>query len=212
MLQIKKFVFSPFAVNTYVLYDKSKECAVIDPGCYNAEEEEMLKQFIDSQNLKPVRVFNTHGHIDHIFGNAFMQKTYQVGPEIHAADLSLVDKAEKFANAYSLDFVSSPSFSRYIKEGETITFGKISFETILVPGHSPGSIVFINKANKLLISGDVLFSGSIGRTDLPGGDYNQLINQIKEKLMSMPEGYSVLPGHGDSTTIKKEQTSNVFLL
>lgn len=211
MLNIKKFVFSPFAVNTYVLYDETGECAVVDPACYHAGEEQELSGFIDRNRLKLKRVFNTHGHIDHIFGNAYMQKTYQVGPEIHEADQFLAENAPGFARAYALEYTSTPPFARYIAASETISFGNIQLETLLIPGHSPGSIVLRHDASKTLLSGDVLFAGSIGRTDLPGGNYNDLIREIRRQLMCLPGDYQVLPGHGDNTTIGHEESNNVFL-
>lgn len=212
MLTIKKFIFSPFAVNSYILFDNTGECALIDPACYTADEEEQVREFIREKNLHPVRLLNTHGHLDHLFGNAFIKETYSIEPEFHQADQFLVDSATDFAAAYSLDFKPSPASGTYIDEKQTIRFGETQLKTLLVPGHSPGSIVFKNDENKVLLSGDVLFSGSIGRTDLPGGNYDQLIAGIKQKLTTLPDDFKILPGHGTETTIHQEKTQNVFLL
>lgn len=211
MLYIKKFIFNPFAVNTYVLFDDSGECAIIDPACYDKHEESQLMQFIAKKALKPVRLLNTHGHLDHMFGNAFICNNYHLQPELHQADQFLADSAPDFARNFSLSYTPAPPFSHYLQENEDVTFGNTSFYIMLVPGHSPGSIVLVNEANSLIISGDVLFAGSIGRTDLPQGNYNILINGIKNKLLHLPTHYRIFPGHGNETTIGHEKKHNVFL-
>jgi hydroxyacylglutathione hydrolase len=209
---IKSFCFSPFAENTYIIYDETKECAIVDPGCYEKHEKDTLVQFIQKENLKPVLLLNTHGHIDHIFGNYFVHQTYGLLPQIHEDDLFLLQRLTQIASLYNIPNVDeSPLPEKFLKEGDTITFGNTSLDIIFVPGHSPGHIAFIHQNDKTILSGDVLFQNSIGRTDLPGGNYDTLISSIKTKLFSLPDDFTVYSGHGPTTTIGYEKRTNPFL-
>jgi hydroxyacylglutathione hydrolase len=211
MITIKSFVFNELEVNGFVLYDETRECIVVDPGCNTAQQCNALKDFIDGQLLRPVCLVNTHGHFDHIFGNAWIKNTYQCPLLIHQDDLPLLEHADKYAGIFGFKTERSPMPDRFLREGETLSFGNTSLEILHVPGHSPGSIVLYSDSGKLLICGDVLFHGSIGRTDLLGGDYDLLIRGIRNKLLTLPRDTVVWPGHGPKTTIGHEYDTNPFL-
>ncbi|HFA49489.1 MAG TPA: MBL fold metallo-hydrolase [Bacteroidetes bacterium] len=204
--------FNPFQENTYVLYDGTKECIIIDPGCYENSEKLELDNFIASSNLTPVRLINTHCHIDHVFGNAFVGKRYGLELEIHKGELPVLEACPQVSQFYGIPYAEpSPAPGRFIEEGEVISFGNTKLETIFTPGHSPASISFFCREDKILIAGDVLFRESIGRTDLPGGDHATLISSIKDKLLPLGNEVKVYPGHGPATTIGWEKERNPFL-
>ena len=211
-MQIHSFVFSPFQENTYILIDDDKTCAIVDPGCYNASEESTLKNFIIENDLKPVLLLQTHCHIDHIFGNKFVCDTWGLKTRMHELDLPWMENAEASAKRWELN-VNPPAVptDNFIKEGEIIKFGSTELEVRFVPGHAPGHIVFIHHNSKSVIGGDTLFKGSIGRTDLPLCNHEDLIKHINSELLSLPDDYTVYSGHGPSTTIGFERTNNPFL-
>ena len=211
MLYLKSFIFNPFQENTYLLYDDEGSVFIIDPGNSNNEENTVLKKFIDEKKLKPQRLLLTHGHIDHVLGNRFAFDTYGLLPEVHKDDLFFIERVPQSAAMYGLNVEASPLPSQFLKEGDKIMLGKYEFDCLFTPGHSPGSLSFYNKENKLLIGGDVLFRGSIGRSDLPMGDHDTLIGSIKEKLLILDDDVKVYSGHGPSTTIGYERQNNPFL-
>jgi glyoxylase-like metal-dependent hydrolase (beta-lactamase superfamily II) len=211
MLQIRRFPFNPFQVNTYILWDETKECAIIDPGCYGTDEQEMLKGFIRDNGLKPARLLNTHCHIDHIAGLAFVNREYGLKPEAHPDGINFIRHSEKAGFIYGFDQLESIDPELPLKEGQLIQFGNSELNVIETPGHADGSVCFISHADKFVITGDVLFAQSIGRSDLPTGDYDLLIKSIREKLLTLPPDYKVYPGHGPETTIGYEAYSNPFL-
>lgn len=211
MIQLHQFVFNDFSENTYVLWDETNECVIIDPGCYYEREREDLKKFIEGKKLKPVLLLNTHCHIDHIFGNKWVKKNFRVPFYIHHDDLFLLNLTVDTGLLYGLHIEESPEPDRYIIEGETISFGDTTLKVFEAPGHSPGSICFYNEKDKILISGDVLFQRSIGRFDLPGGDYDILMQSILNKLLVLPEDVKVYSGHGPVTTIREEKQFNPFV-
>ena len=210
-MKIQKFTFNYFSENTYLLYDETLECAIIDPGCCNREEENHLKNFITTHKLKPVLFLNTHCHIDHILGNAFVADTYKLELQIHKEDLQVLTAGIVVADRYGIPYHPSPLPGVFLEEGQTIEFGNTTLDIVFTPGHSPGSICFIDHKDKIVIGGDVLFQGSIGRTDLPGGDFDTLANSIRTKLYTLPDNYTVYPGHGDETTIGNEKNNNPFV-
>lgn len=212
MLYLKSFTFNPFQENTYVLYDDQGEAFVIDPGNSNAEENKALSDFIDQKKLKLKRLLLTHAHIDHILGVHYVFDRYGLLPEVHHNDLFFVDRMAQSAAMYGINCEQAPAPGRFLNEGEKVVLGKYEFDCIFTPGHSPGSISFYNQENKLLISGDVLFRGSIGRSDLPMGDHETLISSIKEKLLPLGDEVKVYSGHGPSTTIGHEKLNNPFLI
>lgn len=212
MINIKSFVFGPFQENTYLLFDETNECIIIDPGCYDRREQLLLENFIKEKQLKPVKLINTHCHLDHVFGNGFVADTYKLKLEINKLDLPVLDAYLTSANLYGLNASPSPQPSVYIDEGDIIKFGNSMLEILFTPGHSPGSITLYNREQKIMIVGDVLFYGSIGRSDLPGGNSEILIHSIKNKLLPLGDNYTVYNGHGPSTNIGFERINNPFLI
>jgi len=211
MLTIKSFTFGPFQENTFVLHDESKECVIIDPGCYTQTEQRELKAYIEEKKLRPVHLLNTHGHVDHVAGNAFVYETYKRLPLIHKEDLKVLESQERVCAMYGLNCEVSPMPEKFLEEGDVISFGNAKLKVIFTPGHAPGHVVFYNAENKFVINGDVLFSGSIGRTDLPYGDFDTLEHSIKTKMYTLPEDTVVYCGHGPETTIGEEKYSNPFV-
>ncbi|WP_192823069.1 MBL fold metallo-hydrolase [Rufibacter sp. LB8] len=210
-LHIESFTFNPFQENTYVLYDDSQQCVVIDPGCSNKQEEQELQAFIEAKGLTVARLLNTHCHIDHVLGNKFVADTFGVPLEIHEDDLAVLRSVPTYSAAYGFPQYQEQLPEKFLKEGENVTFGNTELEVLFTPGHAPGHVVFYHLASKTVIGGDVLFQRSIGRTDLPGGNFETLLESIRTKLFTLPEDVTVYPGHGPSTTIGEEKTSNPFL-
>ena len=211
MITVYSFAFGPFQENTYVLHDETGECIIIDPGCYDKQEREELSAYIALNSLKPVRLINTHCHIDHVVGNKYVSQTYNLKLEINEHDLPILNSLMMVAAMYNLQAEPSPEPSVFLNEGDKVTFGNSSLDILFTPGHSPGSITFYSISQKIMIVGDVLFYGSIGRTDLPGGNYETLIQSIQNKLLPLGDEYVVYNGHGPSTTIGFERKNNPFL-
>lgn len=211
MMQIKIFEFNAFQVNTIILYDETKECVIIDAACYHESEQNKLKQFIESESLKPVRLLNTHCHIDHILGCNFISDQYQLEMEIHEAGEQFLAGAVEhgLAFGFSLEPIHAPT--KFISEGSKITFGTNFLNVLYTPGHADGSVCFVSEENNLVIVGDVLFRESIGRTDLPTGNFEILQDSIQNKLFTLPENYKVIPGHGPETSIGHEKKHNPFV-
>lgn len=210
MLQLQSFAFNPLQENTYVLFDETKECVIIDPGCYEREEQYDLADFIETNQLTVVKLLNTHGHVDHVLGNAFVKETYKTKLYIHKLDEPTLRAVKVYAPHYGFFQYQEAEPDIYLEEGEPVTFGNQSLEVLFVPGHAPGHIAFYHAASKTLIGGDVLFYNSIGRTDLPGGNYDTLINSIQQKFFTLPDDVTVYPGHGPETTIGYEKKTNPF--
>lgn len=211
MIQIAAFTFNPFQENTFVLYDETNECVIIDPGCYSPTEKEQLSDFIETKGLKPVRLLNTHCHIDHILGNKYVSEKYGLLPEFNEKELEILLATTVYGPTLGIQVEESPKPKKYLDEGDVIEFGNSKLDIIFTPGHCPGEICFYNEGQKFVIGGDVLFRDSIGRTDLPGGDYATLMESIKDKLLPLGDDYTVLPGHGPETTIEREKMYNQFL-
>jgi hydroxyacylglutathione hydrolase len=212
MLYLKSFCFNPFQENTYLLYDDTGEAFIIDPGNSTASEDAALSGFIGDKKLRPTRLLLTHAHIDHVMGNRFVFDTYNLLPEVHENDLFFIDRMQQTATMYGVKCEPSPAPKKFLKEHDVLQLGHYSFNCLFTPGHSPGSLSFYNQENKLLISGDVLFNGGIGRSDLPMGNHDTLIKSIKEKLFALPDDVKVYSGHGQPTTIGHEKTTNPFLV
>lgn len=211
MIQIKKFTFNPVQENTFVVYDETGECAIIDAGCYFENERKELDQFISEKQLKPVRLINTHCHFDHIMGITHCRTKYHLQFEIHLDEAPLIEQAVEHGDLFGIPVEPIDPTDLFFREGDRITFGSSFLEVIEAPGHSPGGVVFYNPEQKILIAGDVLFYGSIGRTDLPGGSFELLTGNIKTKLLTLPEETVVYCGHGPETTIGFEKKNNPFL-
>ncbi|MCD4795313.1 MAG: MBL fold metallo-hydrolase [Bacteroidales bacterium] len=210
-MKVHRIVFSPFEVNTYIVADKSKECIIIDPACNNKQEQEYLLKFINDNNLKPVKLLNTHCHLDHVFGNKFVCDTYNLKTEASKDEEFNLNNAANAAKLYGVEMETPYPIKTYIKEGGEIKFGFSELDILHVPGHTSGSLVFHSDKYKFAIAGDVLFNGSIGRTDLPGGNYDTLISQIKTKLFKLEDETVIYSGHGPKTTIGREKETNPYL-
>lgn len=210
MLFIKKLTFNPFEENTYVLYDDSKEAVIIDPGCSDKKEEELLAAFVSQNQLRPKFILLTHSHIDHILGAYFAKDKYRVPLCNHVIDDQLLRSAEVVARMYGISRFNPATSDKHLEEGDRVKFGEQEMSVIFVPGHAPGHIAFYHEKEKKLLCGDVIFQGSIGRTDLPGGDFDTLIDSIHKKIFKLPDDVTVYPGHGPTTTVGEEKVSNPF--
>ena len=210
MTEIKIFVFNPFQENTFLLHDETKECVIIDAGCNESHEFEKVDAYIEKNELKLKAIINTHCHIDHIMGNSYVVNKYKVPSIAHKDDMPLLERSKDMALAFGFNVQEPPVPTRFVIEGDEISFGNTNLKVIHVPGHSPGSIVLYNEQEKFMIVGDVLFAGSIGRTDLPGGDHDTLITGIKDKIFSLNNDIVVYPGHGESTTVGHEKNTNPY--
>lgn len=210
MLHVAKFTFNPFQENTYVVHDGT-QAIVIDPGCWNATEERELESYIAEKALTVVRLVLTHAHLDHVFGNAWMHKRYNLAPWMHRKDLPLLGMAPRQGQMYGVPCEPSPDPEGFLEAGDTIAIGNEVLSVLFVPGHAPGHIALFSEAHQFVIAGDVLFMNSIGRTDLPGGDMDTLLRSIREELFPLGDGVTVYSGHGPETTIGHEKRSNPFL-
>ena len=212
MINVHHFVFNDFLENTYVLWDETNECVIIDPGCYYPNERSDLENFIEGKGLKPVLLLNTHCHIDHVLGNKWVKEKYEIDLLIHQKEVVVLNSAESIGKMYGIYVEPSPTPDRFLAEGEKVTFGNSMLDVFFTPGHSPGSISFYSENDKFVMGGDVLFQSSIGRTDLPGGSYQLLMESIFNKLLILPDDVVVYSGHGPSTTIGEERKNNPFVL
>ena len=211
MLQIKSFVFSPIQENTYLLHNELKECIIIDPGCYFDEEKNALKDFIYKTGLKPKLLLNTHCHLDHVFGNKFINETYGLTLHLHEKEKQVLSFAPTSGLMYNMPFDNYTGEFILLKEADKILLGEDELKVIEAPGHSPGSICFYSNTQHFVIGGDVLFQRSIGRSDLPGGNHQTLLNSIRRKLFVLPDQTIVYSGHGEPTSIGEEKLYNPFL-
>lgn len=211
MLKVKVFSFSPIQENTYVLYNEQNKAIIIDPGCYFSAEQETLKNFIKDTQLEPVRLLNTHCHLDHVFGNKWVHDTWGLELTIHPDEEQMLKLAPLSGEKWGLPFQNYSGPLHFLNEGDEVVLGEDLLQVILAPGHSPASICFYCEKQSFLIGGDVLFRESIGRTDLPGGDYATLLKSIREQLFVLPDDTKVYPGHGLTTTIGYEKRNNPFL-
>lgn len=211
MFLIKVLTFNAVQENTYILYNESKECIIIDPGCYSDEEKEILKSFIDANGLQPKMLLNTHCHLDHVFGNKFIAEAYRLTLQIHKNEEAILQMAPASGLMFNFPFDNYLGELIFLKEADVISLGPDSLQVIEAPGHSPGSICFYCEKQKFVVGGDVLFYQSIGRTDLPGGSHESLIKNIRGKLLVLPGDVKVYPGHGRATTIGDEIKYNPYL-
>lgn len=210
MLQIKSFTFNPFMENTYVVYIPGGEAWIIDPGTSTRDEEKILSGFIEQHRLTVTRLINTHCHIDHVLGNFFVKNHFGVKLYLHRIEESVLRAVKVYAPAYGFATYQETEPDAYLEEGDTMMLDNHTFHVLFVPGHSPGHIALYYPEGNWVIAGDVLFDGSIGRTDLPGGDYDTLIESIHQKLFVLPDSTTVYCGHGPATTIGKEKRYNPF--
>jgi Zn-dependent hydrolases, including glyoxylases len=211
MISVKAFTFNPVQENTYLLYNDRNQCCIIDPGCYFEEERNELTQFIQLQELQPISLLNTHCHLDHIFGNKYVHDKWGLELHIHEKEKQVLEFGPSSGQMYNLPFENYNGPLHFIIPGETIKIGDDELQILFTPGHSPGSLSFYAKKEKFVISGDALFNGSIGRTDLPGGDFDTLANSIREQLYTLPDEVKVYSGHGPLTRVGDEKKNNPFV-
>ena len=211
MLSIHKFTFNPFQENTYLVFDDSGSAAIIDPGCHTHAERTELEDFITSNHLQPELLLNTHCHIDHVLGNAWVKRKWNLDLWIHPNESQVLKSVEVYAPNYGFHGYESTSADKFLEVGKSISIGKETLKILFVPGHAPGHVVFYHEESGQCIGGDTLFRGSIGRTDLPGGDHDLLLSKIKSELFTLPEATVVYPGHGPETTIGFEKIHNPFV-
>lgn len=210
MIHIKKFIFNPLQVNTYLLYSDDGDCIIIDPANSDSGENQQLAGFIENQKLSPVMMLNTHCHVDHILGNAFVYETWNLKPIIHESGKSILEAAPDQAMMLGLSFEKSPMPEKYLQDEEILKLGDDHIEVRYTPGHADGSICLVMHRENMVISGDVLFAEGVGRTDLPTGDMEKLQQSIREKLLPLDDNFTVYPGHGPPTTIGNERNYNPF--
>lgn len=211
-MEVKRFVCNPFQEITYVLFDESKEAVIIDCGCFDAKEQQRIVDFLERKELSPVKVLNTHLHIDHIIGNSFLFEKYGLSPMANEGDKPLYEQTPEQAKMFGFPMDKMPpALGETLNEGDTVCFGNSTLKVYQVPGHSPGSICFHNSEEGIIFVGDVIFERSIGRTDLWGGDTETLINGIKQKILTLPPETVIAPGHGSLTTVGDEKNYNTFL-
>ena len=213
MANVIQLTFNPFQENTYVVYDDTKECIVVDPGCLFPDEKAELLETIHRLELRPIRLINTHCHIDHILGNHFIATTFNLVLEAHQGEQVVLDTGVQVASMYQIPYPDpSPAIGKFLTAGDVIEFGETRLKAIFTPGHSPASLSFYCEKDRFVLSGDVLFKNSIGRYDLPGGNFQTLMKNIREKLMVLPDEVKVYSGHGVATTIGAERKGNPFLV
>jgi hydroxyacylglutathione hydrolase len=211
MLVVKSFTFSPVQENTYILYNEERQCCIIDPGCYFPEERDELKTGISKTGLQPVLLLNTHCHLDHVFGNRFVFDTWGLPLHVHPLEKPVLDFAPQSGILWQLPFDHYNGPLVYLEAGNKIKIGEEELEIRFTPGHSPGSVSFYHEAGNFIIGGDVLFNGSIGRTDLPGGDFDVLFQSIQTQFFTLPDDTKVYSGHGPVTTVGYEKMNNPFV-
>ncbi len=211
MLNVHFFTFNAFQENTYLISNHKKECWIVDPGMYEQRETDGFISFIEKQGFTPQAIINTHAHLDHIFGVQAMVDKFHIPFNIHRLEQPVLDRGRETAAMFGFSFNNLPVVTNYIDHATPLQLGEDTVQVFLTPGHSPGSVSFYYEPGNWVIAGDVLFLGSIGRTDLPGGDFDTLISSIRTHLFTLPDNTTVLSGHGDSTTIGDEKRDNPFL-
>jgi hydroxyacylglutathione hydrolase len=211
MFKVHSFTFNPFRENTYILSNGNNDCIIFDPGMYTATEEMDFMDYINNHKLKPVQLVNTHCHIDHILGNAWVADQYKLPLQIHAMDQVILERGSQMAAIYGLNYSESIKPSIFLEEGAKLSLGEDELKILFTPGHSPGSVSFYSEADGFVLAGDVLFYESIGRTDFPGGDHQTMMNTIKSQLFTLPESTIVYSGHGPSTTVGHEKQFNPYV-
>ena len=210
-MTLHHLIFNPYEVNTFIIAAADGQCAIVDPACCSPGEQATLKRFITEKGLRPTWLINTHGHFDHVIGNAFVCKTWKVKTAAHRDDLFLLENAWRQGEIFGFSVEQPPAPEVFLEENDTVAFADVTLQVYHIPGHSPGSIVLHSSAQKWLFVGDVMFRGSIGRTDLPGGNFDLLIEGIEKKLMTLPTDTTVYPGHGLKTAIERERKYNPYL-
>lgn len=211
MITVKTFICNPFHENTYILYDETGECVIVDAGCYTPDEQESIDSFIAGNNLRPVKLLNTHGHIDHIAGIEYLSKKYKIKLYMHADDVDNINRSVAMGAAWGFNIQVPSCEVNFVEGNDNVTFGNSTLKVIALPGHTKGGVGYYNAEQKIIMVGDTLFRGSIGRTDLPGGDYETIIRSIIKNLLPLGDEVRYYSGHGESSTLGHERRYNPFV-
>lgn len=211
-MNIAQLTFNPFQESTYVVWDETLEAVIVDAGNSNEKENKIITEFIDSKALKPVMAINTHGHFDHIMGVEYLKTHYNIPFAMNQEDGFLIESAESHATLYGLTMSTTPMVDIDLKEMKEVTFGNTTLEIIPTPGHTPGHVCLFNRREKMLFTGDTVFKESIGRTDLPGGDYSWIMRSIIDKIIPLGDEVKIFPGHGPTSSIGHEVLYNPFIV
>jgi len=211
MMTIQVFCFNAFQENTYVLYNEKKEAIIVDPGCYSRIEEKILTDFIAAHELTPTLLLNTHCHLDHVFGNNFIHDTYGLPAILHANEQIILDRLPDAAAKYGIEVEAYRGRIQYVEDQAMIAFGKDAFKVLLTPGHSPGSICFYHEKQDFILGGDLIFKDSVGRTDFPGCNPQDLIKSIRDQILPLPDTLSIYSGHGPVTQLGRERKMNPYI-
>lgn len=211
MITVKTFICNPFQENTFILYDETGECVIVDAGCYTPDEQESIDSFIAGNNLRPVKLLNTHGHIDHIAGIEYLSKKYKIELYMHADDVDNINRSVAMGAAWGFNIQVPSCEVNFVEENDNVTFGNSTLKVIALPGHTKGGVGYYNAEQKIIMVGDTLFRGSIGRTDLPGGDYETIIRSIIKNLLPLGDEVRYYSGHGESSTLGHERRYNPFV-
>jgi len=210
-MKIHRFTFNPLQENTYIAWcEETLNCAIFDAGNYDYSEHEQIRAFIDKLGLIPTHLLGTHAHIDHIFGNWWIKQVYNIPYYLHKDDVVMIDRSETMASIWNLNYTTSPQPDFFLQGGQNIKVGNGELEVRFVPGHAPGHVIFVSHKDEWAVVGDTIFEGSIGRTDLPGGNHDLLIQKIKEEIFTLPDNFTLYPGHGIDTTVENEKQNNPF--
>jgi hydroxyacylglutathione hydrolase len=208
-INIHSFQFNAFQENTFVVWDDERNCVIIDPGCYSRQEQQELLDFIKENNLVPRALLNTHAHIDHVLGNSFVMNSFEIDYYLHENDLPTLKSVSSYAHVYGFEgYEVSPEPNKFLRHNQTLIFGKLDIKVYFTPGHAPGHVVFYFPTGNFVVNGDVLFQGSFGRVDLPGGDLETLKKSIFETMFQLPEETIVYCGHGPETDVAREKKFN----
>jgi hydroxyacylglutathione hydrolase len=210
-MRLQAFVFNPFYENTYLLYDETGECLIVDPGCYEPYEQHELTTFVEENSLSPKAVINTHCHIDHVLGNAFCKRHFDIPLKVPKGEKVVLDSVPSYSSNYGFQQYEPAEVDAWLDEVGLISFGKTELKILYAPGHAPGHLMFLHEPSDQLIAGDVIFRESIGRTDLPGGDYQTLESSIRTQVYTLADEVVIYPGHGPQTTVGHEKANNPFV-
>ncbi len=210
-MQIQGFTFNPLSENTYIIWcENTLACAIVDAGMYNSSEYHQVQQFIEDRQLQPQLLLGTHGHIDHIFGNWWVKQQYNLPYYLHKDDIAMIERSTTMADLWNLAYTPSPLPDVFLEHGNILKLGDLDLEVRFVPGHAPGHVIFIHHNSKQVLVGDTIFQGSIGRTDLPGGNHELLLQKIQSEIFSLPDDFQLFSGHGPATTVGFEKLHNPF--
>ena len=210
-MPVTGFTFNPLGENTYIVHDaESKDAIIIDAGMYNPQECHTIQTFLEERSLKLNAIWGTHAHIDHIFGNCWIKEKYQIPYYLHKDDIKMIERSETMAALWNLNYTPSPLPNEFLQHDDQLTIGSLSIEVRFVPGHAPGHVVFYCPEEEWAVVGDTIFQGSIGRTDLPGGNHELLLRKIQEEIFTLPDETTLYTGHGSSTTVAFERENNPF--